>query len=247
MNTLRTRRAGLLSVAATLALTGATLNAQAQVVISQIYGGGGSASAAPFAPYANDFVELYNNGTSPVDLSTYSIQYASAAGTATSFTGVLTGSIPANSYYFIKGGNSGGNQGSPIPVGFEDVSFSTLNISNSNAKVFLSNKTTATVFPAGNVNGTVNITDFVGYGTATSYENTAAPGLTKTSSLVRNFSGSTYTDTNSNLADFTVNNSGKIVIHNSRGQIASAPSPSALLPFAMGVPMLALRLRKRRK
>ena len=47
------------------------------VVISQVYGGGGNAGAT----LTNDFIELYNRGESAVDLSTWSVQYASAAGT----------------------------------------------------------------------------------------------------------------------------------------------------------------------
>ena len=48
----------------------------ANVVISQIFGGGGLTNA----PYNHDFVELFNRGTSPVNLSNWSVQYASASG-----------------------------------------------------------------------------------------------------------------------------------------------------------------------
>ena len=37
--------------------------AQAQVVISQVYGGGGN----PGTTYKNDFIELHNNGSTAVD------------------------------------------------------------------------------------------------------------------------------------------------------------------------------------
>ena len=47
------------------------------VVISQVYGGGGNAGAT----YTHDFVELFNRGTTTVDLAGWSIQYASATGT----------------------------------------------------------------------------------------------------------------------------------------------------------------------
>src|SRR6266508_3139630 len=47
------------------------------VVISQVYGGGGNTSAT----YTHDFVEIFNRGTTAVDLSGWSIQYASATGT----------------------------------------------------------------------------------------------------------------------------------------------------------------------
>src|SRR5512140_653475 len=46
------------------------------VVISQVYGGGGNAGST----YKNDFIELYNAGTTTVDLSTYAVQYTSSTG-----------------------------------------------------------------------------------------------------------------------------------------------------------------------
>jgi len=48
------------------------------VVISQIYGGGGNQGAA----YRNDFVELFNRSGAPVNLTGWTIQYASATGSS---------------------------------------------------------------------------------------------------------------------------------------------------------------------
>ena len=42
------------------------------VVISQVYGGGGNAGAT----YTNDFIELYNQTGTAVDLTGWSVQYA---------------------------------------------------------------------------------------------------------------------------------------------------------------------------
>ncbi len=47
------------------------------VVVSQVYGGGGNTGAQ----YTNDFIELFNLGTSPVSLAGWSVQYTSATGT----------------------------------------------------------------------------------------------------------------------------------------------------------------------
>lgn len=47
------------------------------VVIGQVYGGGGNSGAF----YKNDFIELFNRGTTPVNLNGWSVQYASATGT----------------------------------------------------------------------------------------------------------------------------------------------------------------------
>ncbi|MGV7841173.1 lamin tail domain-containing protein, partial [Mycobacterium kansasii] len=48
-----------------------------QVVISQVYGGGGNSGAS----YTHDFIELFNPTGSPVDLTGWKVRYASAAGT----------------------------------------------------------------------------------------------------------------------------------------------------------------------
>ena len=49
------------------------------VVISQVYGGGGNAGAT----LTHDFIELFNPGTTAVILDGWSVQYTSAAGTGT--------------------------------------------------------------------------------------------------------------------------------------------------------------------
>src|SRR5581483_2372001 len=48
----------------------------AGLVISQVYGGGGNSGAT----YKNDFIELYNGGTTTISLGTYAVQYTSATG-----------------------------------------------------------------------------------------------------------------------------------------------------------------------
>ena len=52
-----------------MALAGPAGAASPNVVISQAYGGGGNAGAQ----YTNDFVELFNRGSAPVDISTWSL------------------------------------------------------------------------------------------------------------------------------------------------------------------------------
>ena len=51
----------------------------ATVVISQVYGGGGNAGSV----YTNDFIELFNPGSFPVNVTGWTVQYASATGTST--------------------------------------------------------------------------------------------------------------------------------------------------------------------
>src|SRR6516225_8888957 len=50
----------------------------ANIVISQVYGGGGNSGAK----YKNDFIEVFNRGTTAVSLSGWSVQYASASGSS---------------------------------------------------------------------------------------------------------------------------------------------------------------------
>ena len=57
------------------------ISANAQVVINEVYGGGGAGTSV----YINDFVELINIGNTSVTLSDVSIQYASATGTFNSY------------------------------------------------------------------------------------------------------------------------------------------------------------------
>ncbi len=73
-----------------------------KVRITQVYGGGGNAGAVLDA----DFVELYNAGTAPQDLTNWSVQYTSATGTgnlgsSSSVLVVLTGTINPGQYYLV--------------------------------------------------------------------------------------------------------------------------------------------------
>ncbi len=78
-------RAGATLTAATVAalsLTGLALAALAQavspdVVISEVYGGGGNSGAT----LKQDFIELYNRGASEASVEGWSVQYASSSGT----------------------------------------------------------------------------------------------------------------------------------------------------------------------
>lgn len=54
----------------TLLTAGASMG---QVVISQVHGGGGNSGAV----YKQDFIELFNKGTTAVSIAGWSVQYAS--------------------------------------------------------------------------------------------------------------------------------------------------------------------------
>jgi len=69
----RVRLVLALLFAGALLLAPAARSASSDMVVSQVYAGGGNSGAT----YTNDFVELFNRGSAAVDLSTWSIQYAS--------------------------------------------------------------------------------------------------------------------------------------------------------------------------
>jgi len=83
----------------------------ADIVISQVYGGSGNASAV----YKNDFVELFNRGTAAVSIGGWSVQYASAAGSSWAVTN-LTGSIQPGQHYLVQEAQgAGGTTNLPTP------------------------------------------------------------------------------------------------------------------------------------
>ena len=67
------------------------------VVVSQVYGGGGNSGAT----LKNDFIELFNRGASAVDLTGWSVQYNSAAGTGAWQVTNLSGSLAPGQYYLV--------------------------------------------------------------------------------------------------------------------------------------------------
>ncbi len=160
------------------------------IVISQVYGGGGNSGAT----LKNDFIELYNLGSSPVDVTGWSVQYASSAGSSWNKT-VLSGTIDSGHYYLIQeAAGAGGSADLPAPNATGSI-----NMSATSAKVALvNNATTLTgTCPSG-------VVDFVGYGSsANCYEGSSPTGtLSNTTAALRNANGAS--DTDDNAADFTV-------------------------------------------
>ena len=157
------------------------------IVISQVYGGGGNSGAT----LTNDFVELYNLGTAAIDVTGWSVQYASSSGSSWQKT-ALAGTIQPGHYYLVQeAAGSGGTQSLPTPD-----ALGTIAMSASSGKVALvSNGTT--------LSGTCPsaVVDFVGYGSANCSETSPAPGLSNISADLRKGGGSQDTDDNS--ADFT--------------------------------------------
>ena len=81
------------------------------VVISQVYGGGGNSGAT----LKNDFIELFNRGSAAIDVSAWSVQYASMLGTSWQRTN-LSGSIAPGQYYLVQeAAGAGGTTNLPTP------------------------------------------------------------------------------------------------------------------------------------
>jgi uncharacterized protein len=158
------------------------------VAISQVYGGGGNAGAF----YKNDFIELYNRGTVPIDLSGWSVQYAAATGSSWQVT-VLQGSIAPGRYYLVQqAAGSGGSVDLPAPDGAGSIAMNA-----ASGKVALS----MSVTPLSGSCPTIGVVDLVGYGGANCFEGAGpAPTLTNTTAALR--AGSGAIDTDHNQHDF---------------------------------------------
>jgi uncharacterized protein len=135
------------------------------VVISQVYGGGGNTGAT----LTNDFIELYNRGASTVDLTGWSVQYASSGGTTWAATS-LDGQIPAGRHYLVQqAAGAGGTTPLPAP----DAS-GTIAMSASSGKVALVTSGAALTCGA-DCDTAAGVRDFVGYGAANDFETAPYP------------------------------------------------------------------------
>lgn len=173
-------------ITALLLHTAMICSSQAQVVISQVYGGGGASTGSP--SFKNDFIELFNRGSVSFDLSGHSVQYASATGSGWSVT-QLSGSILPGQYFLIQ--ESGGTAGDPLPP--PDTS-GTIAMSSVNGKVAFVAGTAALT---GVCPTEPSVLDLVGYGSASCYEGAGAvPALSTTLSALRSSGGCLDTDDN---------------------------------------------------
>ena len=175
------------------------------IVISQLYGGGGN----PGATHQNDYIELYNRGTAPVDIGGWSLQYASATGSGWDFNRQPLGGTIAPGEYYLVALASNGTEGAELPPA--NIS-GLINMSGTNGKVALVNSFEPLT---GNCpTADPHLMDFVGYGSADCREGTTtAPAPSTTTAIFRLGGGSTDTDRNG--SDFT----------------ASAPTPRRTAPI----------------
>lgn len=174
------------------------------IVISQFYGGGGNGATSQFA---NDFVVLFNRGSSPVSLNGWSTQYASSGGTNWLVTPLSNTTLQPGQYYLIQYGSNGAS-GAALPtpdliappVTSNGNTF-TPNLSATSGKLALVNTTVQ--LPASTCPSEPSIVDLVGYGdSASCFEGAKTPNLSVTTAGVRNGEG--CIDSDNNLNDFTI-------------------------------------------
>jgi hypothetical protein len=167
------------------------------LVISQVYGAGGN-GGANVATFLNDFIELHNGGSTPVNLDGFAVQYASTAGTSWQVTALPAVVVPPGGYFLVaEAAGAGPAPALPTP----DLTATTpiILMAAANGKVAL----TASTVPlsGGCPLGLTN--DFVGYGTASCSEGAGAVGpLGNVTAGIRGGGG--CTDAGNNATDFAV-------------------------------------------
>ena len=143
------------------------------VRISQVYGGGGNVGA----PYTNDYIELYNAGGQAQDLTGWSVQYTSAAGTTWTATAIPAGtSIASGKYLLVQqavGTSVPAGQGPSLPTA---QATATIAMSATDFKVLLARQATVITGGTPTYAAVANLVDFVGAGTANWNDAAAAGG-----------------------------------------------------------------------
>lgn len=181
--------------------------ASPDLVISQLYGGGGNSGAS----YSDDFVEIYNRGATPVTFSNWSVQYASAGGTSWDVISI-SGTINPGKYFLVRVETTGAD-GASLPPHDATQNIGANGIAVAGGKLALVTDGTALTgaCPQADATQTNRVRDFVGYGaSATCSENAPAPAPSSgnTTSVIRKSSTGTTTgdtgfrDTNDNSTDF---------------------------------------------
>lgn len=203
-----------LALLAAIALPLQFAQAQSTFVINEVYGGGGNAGA----PFNQDFVELFNNGPATIDISGFSLQYASATGTFATIATFGAGTLLQPGQFFLVSVGPVGANGAPLP--FVNFTGAATNMSATAGKVRL-------------LDASLAIVDLVGYGaTASEFEGAGpAPAPSNTMSISR-VGGA---DTNNNNLDFVVTVPTPI------------PEPSTYILLGVGLLFCAQRFRRKQK
>jgi predicted extracellular nuclease len=178
-----------LSAALPLAFLMAAAPAEAAVVISQVYGGGGNSGAT----FKHDFIEIFNAGSSTENIGGWSLQYAAAAGSSWQVTAIPAGTTLAAGRYFLVRQAMGA--GGTVDVAGDLIG--TIAMAGASGKVALTSSSAALTGSAPS-----GVQDIVSYGAATPTEGTATGMLSNTTAAQRNNAG--CTDSGNNSADFSL-------------------------------------------
>jgi DNA/RNA endonuclease G (NUC1) len=170
------------------------------VVISQVYGGGGNTGST----LKNDYIELINHSGSPVNLNGWSVQAYVVPQTGTpgwQMTPLTNFTLQPGQYYLVQESQgAGGTDNLPTAD-----AIGTIPVSSTSTKVALVNNTTLITAACPSA-AAAGIVDLVGYGNTTGFmvdcfEGTAAaPTLSNTTAALRLNEG--CFDTNDNSIDF---------------------------------------------
>lgn len=166
--TLTVSSAGAISVTRSLTGTATTPPVQMtppDVIISEVYGGGGNSGAT----LKNDFIELYNTTSSEVNISGWSVQYFSATGTTLSaptnkFVLPEGSRIPGKSHFLIQAAaGTGGTEDLVSPDAVSEIA-----AAGSAGKVILyTSDVDNTITDINSITGHAAFKDYVPYGTTT--------------------------------------------------------------------------------
>ena len=172
--------------------------ASADLLISEVYGGGGNSGAA----FRNDFVELANRGAQPVSLQGLSLQYGSATGFLGGGTTPGSGSLKVDLQGTVQPGKTflvqlaaGSGNGAELPP--PDQASTALNLSGTAGKVALV-RSTSVLACGTDCDRDLAVVDFLGYGGANDAEGQPAPATANATSSTRGEGP----DTDDNSADF---------------------------------------------
>ncbi|HSD16208.1 MAG TPA: lamin tail domain-containing protein [Thermomonas sp.] len=200
MTRLAWRRCAL-AVSVSLALVAGTAQAVSpDLVVSQVYGANSSTNA-----YNQDYVEIFNRGSTAVSLTGKTIQYASAAGTGNFAVAATLPNVTLQPGKYFLVGLASTAGGTSLPT--VDHAGGGTNMSGTAGKVIIANATGSIGCNGGSTLCTPAqaglIIDLVGYGITANYYEGSGPAAapSNTNATFRNNSGCADSDVNS--ADFT--------------------------------------------
>jgi len=176
------------------------------VIIVEVYGGGGNSGA----PLRFDFVTLFNTTNENINIGGWSLQYlgATTIGTATvanTFVFPENTIIAANDYFLIQFASQNEEVGAPLPVTPNLIG--TINLAGAQGKIILYRTSERQPFTADitSITGNPHFQDYVPYGvTAVPVWGSILGNLSNTTSAQRKMEFGEYVHTQNVGADFEV-------------------------------------------